>query len=221
MRTLILKGTVITGIVLFAFCGCNKNRETQQVVSPYMADITVVADKVLSGMDTQEVFADNPATGIYMVDDGIVPDFLIDETDLSGTDEQRAYIRDHSIIVCLKKLSLKESQKDSVLKELRIYNKCKEQAVSRAKEIYRDLQVKYKEKYNRLYNAFLNGSITGEKFKAMVAELRLEFKKELRSLHLKEKLDEAFKTCFRKFLAGLHPILTERQWNAFIACCKG
>jgi hypothetical protein len=107
-----------------------------------------------------------------------------------------------------------------VHKELRIYKDCKDKAVIRAKTIYRELQVKYKTKYSRIYNAFINGSITREKFKTLVAELRIEFKKELRSLHLKEKLDENFKACFRKFLVGLHPILSERQWNAFVTCYK-
>jgi len=214
------KGAIILAVSLIAILACNKTNELQQAQTSYNADINLIADQSISDMDSQEVYSDIPDSGIYMKDDGIVANFLIDETDMVGTDSLRAHIRDHSIIACLKGLSLTESQKTDIRKELRIYINCKEVAVKRAKAIYRDLHIKYKIKYIRIYNAFQNGSITREEFKNQVAKLRIEFKKELRSLHLKEKLNEAFKTCFREFLGGVHSILTERQWNAFVACCK-
>ena len=220
MRNLNAKGAIILGVALIAILACNKTNEIQQDQTSYKVDITAIADQSLSDMDAQEVYADNPDKGIYMLDDGIVANFLIDETDMGEADSLRAHIRDHSIIACLRGLSLTESQKTNVQKELGIYKNCKEDAVKRAKAIYRDLHIKYKIKYVRLYNAFQNGSITREEFKTQLAKLQMEFKKELRSLHLKEKLDEAFRRCFHEFLGGIHSILTERQWNAFIACCK-
>ena len=220
MRTLITKGTLFTGVVLITLFGCNKKKETQQVLTTYEDDITSITDKTIAGMDSQEVFSDNKDMPIYMLDDGIGSDFLIGESDLAGTDSARSHIRDHSFIACLKGLSLTESQKTDIYNELKSYNACKEKAVARAKTIYHDLQVKYKASYTLLYNAFIAGTISVEKFKSQVAELRIEFKKELRALQLKEKLDETFKICFRKFLTGLHQILTEQQWKAFITCCK-
>ena len=217
---MIKKEILIAVVLLLASFGCTKDKESQQVNSLFEDDIAAIADKAIAGMDSQEVFSDDQGMALYMLDDGIAPDFLIEETDLTGTDAQRAHIRDRSVIACLKKLSLTPAQKDSVVTALRQYKHCREKAITRAREIYHDLQAKYKEKYNRIHNAFLSGSITREKFNALVKELRHEFKRELRSLHLKEKLDEAFRTCFKQFLRTLHPILTERQWNAFVACCK-
>jgi hypothetical protein len=207
-------------VTLIAILACNKTNQPQQAQPSYNTDINAIADQSVSDMDTLEVYADNPDSGIYMLNYGIGPNFLIDETDLGETDSLRTYIRDHSIIPCLKGLSLTESQKTSVKKELQNYKNCKEDAVKRAKAIYHDLHIKYKLQYTRLYEALQNGSITREEFKTQLAKLRAEFKKEFHSLFLKEKLNEAFRTCFREFLGGIHSILTDRQWNAFVACCK-
>jgi hypothetical protein len=220
MKKYTTKGAIILGVIVVSMLGCNKTGEIQQTTTSVNSDITIITDQFISDMDSQDVYADDPGNGIYMKDEGIAPNFLIDETDLEGKDTLRTHIRDHSIIKCLKGLSLTESQKSDVLKELRSYKDCKEDAVQRAKAIYRKLHEIYKVKFARLYDAFKNGTITRDEFKTQSAKLRAEFKKELRSLHLKAKLDETFKKCFRELLGGIHSILTESQWNAFVACCK-
>lgn len=49
-------------------------------------------------------------------------------------------------------------------------------------------------------------------------DLRENFRKELRSKQIQEKLDEALKGCYKTFLGRLQNILNERQWKAFVAC---
>jgi len=209
-------------IFLFAafatFSGCKKQNEIT-TVSPE-DEIIALADKAITGMDTQEVYFDNPDIGIYMMNDGIPFDFLVEETDLEGKDTLRQKIRDHSFIACLRGLNLTETQVSEIKQDIKVYRKCKENAVQRAKEIYRELHQKYKIKYNRIYESFKNGTISKEKFKTLIAELKIEFRRELKSLQLKEKLHEAFKNCIRIFLKDLYGILTERQWNAFVECYK-
>jgi hypothetical protein len=204
--------------MLIAYTACKKQNETASV-SPD-DEIIAMADKAISGMDAQEVYSDNADIGIYMKNDGISADFMVEETDLEGKDTLRQNIRDHSFIACLRGLNLTETQVSEIKRDIKAFRECKENAVQRAKAIYRDLREKYKAKYDRIYAALQNGTISREKFKSLIAELRVEFRRELRSLHLKDKLDDAFRKCFRIFLKDLHSILTERQWNAFVECYK-
>jgi len=212
----------ISFILLFAalttFSGCKKQNETT-TVSPE-DEIIALTDKAITVMDSQEVYTDDTDQGIYMKNDGIPADFLVEETDLEGKDTLRQKIRDHSFIACLRGLNLTETQVYEIKQDIKVYRECNEKAVQRAKAIYRDLHEKYKAKYKRIYAALQDGSISKEKFKTLVAELKIEFRREVKSLQLKEKLQEAFKNCFRVFLKDLHSILTERQWNAFKECYK-
>ena len=211
--------SVIMLLVAFTtFTACKKQNDPT-TVSPE-TEITAMAEQAIAGMDNQEVYSDKPDMGIYMKNEGIPPDFLVEETDLEGKDSVRQNIRDHSFIACLRGLNLTESQILAIKQDIRDYRDCKENALQRAKTIYRDLNEKYKAKYKRIYAAFQNGTISREKFKTLVAELQVEFRRELRNLHLKEKLDDIFRSCFRIFLKDLHSILTERQWNAFVECYK-
>ena len=209
-------------ILLFAafatFSGCNKQHEPA-TVSPE-DEIIALADKAITGMDAQEVYSDNPDMGIYMNNEGIPSDFLVEETDLEGKDTVRSYIREKSFIACLRGLYLTETQVSEIKRDIKVYRECKENAVKRAKAIYRDLHEKYKAKYQRICEDFKNGTITREKFKELVDELKKEFRRELKDLQLKEKLHDTFKICFHQFLKDLHSIMTERQWNAFVECCK-
>jgi len=205
-------------VALAAFTGCNKQNETTIVSSE--DEINALTDQAITGFETQEVYSDESEKGIYMQDDGIPPDFLVEETDLEGKDTLRKHIRDHSFIDCLRGLNLSEIQKSEIKQGIREYRDCKGDAVKRAKAIYRELVEKYKIKFERIGEAYKNGTISREKFKELVAELKSEFRRELHSLQLKEKLHDALKTCFRSFLKDLHAILTERQWKAFVECYK-
>jgi hypothetical protein len=205
-------------LLLVVFTACTKQNETTRV--PSEDEIIALTDKAITGMDTQEIYTDDTCQVFYMKNDGISFDFLVEETDLEGKDTLRQKIRDHSFIACLRLLNLTETQVSEIKQDIKVYRECKGNAVQRAKAIYRELHEKYKAKYKRIYAALQDGSISKEKFKTLVAELKIEFRRELKSLQLKEKLHEAFKNCFRIFLKDLHSILTERQWNAFIECYK-
>ena len=126
----------------------------------------------------------------------------------------------NSFIHCLKGLSLSETQKAGIKQDLREYKACSQHAIQRAKTIYGEMREKYKVKYQRLWNAYQDGTITKEEFREKVTELKAAFKKELREMHVKEKLDDSLKICLRKFFKALHETLSERQWNAFVECYK-
>jgi hypothetical protein len=205
-------------VTFMTFLACKKQNESGTISSD--SEINSLADLAMNGLETQGVYSDNPDKGIYMKNEGIPSDFLVEESDLTGKDTLRQNIRDHSFIACLRGLNLAESQISEVKQNLRDYRGCKENAMQRAKAIYRDLHEKYMTKYKRIYAAFQNGTISKEKFKTLVVELKVEFRRELRSLQLKEKLGDAFKSCFRIFLKDLHSVLTEIQWNAFVECYK-
>jgi hypothetical protein len=201
------------------FSGCSKESSPSDSPAEDSA-ILALTNQAVAGMDTLAVYAGTPDAGIYMDGDGISPIFLADASDLTGDDGTRLFIRRHSFIKCLRGLSLTETQAQEVKSALRTYDACKDKAVKRAKAIYRELHATYKQKYGRIWQAYQSGSLTEREFKKLAEELRTAFRKELRSMHLKEKLDDAFRKCFREFLIQLKSVLTERQWIAFAECCR-
>jgi len=183
-----------------------------------------MVNKAGSGMDNQEVFADDSSLAIYMINDGIAADFLADERCMDeneqGLGTEIKFIRDHSFIHCLKGLSLSEIQKAAIIKYLGEYKACTQHSIERAKAIYSELCEKYNVMYRELWSALQKGSITKDVFQKKVNALKADFKKELRAMHLKEKLDDAFKACLRTFFKALHGTLSEHQWNVFVACAR-
>lgn len=209
---------MLIAVLVLGSVSCNKKDTTDERVVTSEEDYTLFTKAAIRSMDNQEVYSDNPELGIYMIDEGIAPCFLADATDLTGDDSQRTRIRRNCLITCLRGLSLNETQIPLVREDLRRYNACNETAINRARAIYNELQASYRQKYNRLNQAYQSGGISGEEFRAKVAELRTAFKRELRSLHLREKLDEALTRCLRTFLVELRSTLNDRQWNAFKEC---
>ena len=227
MNTLFKRYIFFPMILLFFATACTKDRSSTQEDS-YLEDIAVMLNQEANSLGIQEVITDDPSQNIYMINDGIPSDFLVDEsyleTSQQGTNTEdsinRVYIRDHSFIRCLRGLSLSENQVTLIKKDLREYNACNENAVKRAKKIYQNLKEKYRIQYKRLWNAYQNNTITLREFRLKVAELKENFKLELRNLHLKAKINEALKKCLRVFLIDLHGNLTERQWKAFVDCYR-
>jgi len=205
--------------MIIVMAGCKKENAPADTTGTD-ALIETMAGQALVEMENKEVYAGNAETAIYMDDDGISPAFLANESDLTGKDGTRQNIRKHSFIKCLRGLSLYGTQAVEVKTALRTYAACNDKAVKRAKAIYRELQAVYKQKYNRIYQAFVSGTITEREFKKQVEALRIAFKRELRSLHLKDKLDEAFAKCLRGFFGELKSVLTEKQWHAFTECYR-
>jgi hypothetical protein len=222
MRAIISIPFTFILVTLILFPGCKKENSTNH--ASYEDQIMIMVNKAGSDMDNQKVLTDDTSQTIYMINDGITADFLADDSCMEENEQvispENKFIRDHSFIHCLRGLSLSETQKAKIIQDLRVYKGCTEYAIQRAKTIYHDLRESYKVKYQRLSNAYQNGSITREEFRKKVAELKTAFKKELREMHLKEKLDDALKSCLRKFFKSLHETLTTRQWNAFVECNK-
>jgi hypothetical protein len=220
MRAIISVPFTVLLVTLILFPGCKKENSNNQ--ASYEDQILIMVNKAGSDMDNQEVLTDDASQTIYMINNGIAADFLADESCMEENEQvispENEFIRDHSFIHCLRGLSLSETQKAKIIQDLQVYKGCTEHAIQRAKTIYLDLRENYRIKYQRLWNAYQNGTITREELHKKVAELKAAFKKELREMHLKEKLDDALKSCLRKFFKALHETLTARQWNAFVEC---
>jgi hypothetical protein len=227
MKTTGFRSALLIGVLLFLIFACKKENNSDQNISD-LDEIKALIDQAGSEWDNQEVYADDDSQTLYMLLDGIPADFLVDETFLdehpqgiSGKDSTEVrLILKKSFIRCLRGLALSDSQVHVVKRYLNKYDACTEHAVQRAKAIYQKLKDQYHIKYKRLWNAFQNGTITKEEFLKKVRELKIAFKKELNSLHLKEKLHEALKQCLHTFFSELKGVLTVRQWKAFIECYR-
>jgi hypothetical protein len=226
MKNMIQKATIVLGVALIAFTSCRKDT-VQNVISG--DDETVLAAQAVNDMNAVGVITDESTSNIMMDDQGIAADFQVEATDcdlISGAngggadDSIRARVRARSFVKCLNGLNLSGGQKDSIKHLLRGYVDCKADAIARARSIYHDLQLVYKAKAEKLFQAFRDGKITKEQLEKSLKELRDNFRNDLRAKQIAEKLDDAMKACFTKFLRGLHSILNETQWKAFVACHK-
>jgi hypothetical protein len=205
---------------------CQKEQSFDQAVSED-DQINLLVDQSWNRMASEELFPENPSLGIDMLNEGIAADFLLDETYFEAapptntTNHTIWYsIRDHSFIQCLRGLQLSEEQTEGIRQSLGGYGSCKEDAIKRARQIYRELRSEYQQEFLRLVDAYRNGTLTKSEFRQKVAELRSDFRKELQRLHLHERLDEALKNCLHDCMRDLHGILTDRQWNAFVDCYR-
>jgi len=227
MRHQIPKSILYIFSVIAVFTSCQKDQSIDQVLSDG-DQITILLDQSWNRMASEDLFPVNPYLGIEMLNDGIASDFLLDETymeespaTINGNPANWDYNRDHSFIHCLRGLQLSTEQIANIKKELRVYEACKADAVEIARSIYRELRMEYHQVFLRLIGAYRNGTLTEREFKHKVAELRKDFRHELMRLHLREKLDRAFKRCLRDFMGELQGVLTNRQWSSFIECYRG
>lgn len=227
MRSQRLKPWFVIVVIAFSLSGCQKDQAIDQPISGD-EQIILLADQSWNQMASEGMFPENPSLGIDMLNEGIAPDFLIDESYLedlppANTENLENWyaVRNRSIIRCLRGIELSPEQTASARQDLQQYGQCKHDAVQRARSVYRELRMEYKQKFHRLVNAYRNGTLTEREFKQKVTELRADFRVELHRLHLQERLDEALKGCLHKFLRSLHGTLTESQWDAFVECYRG
>lgn len=229
MKNHIQKAALVLGVVLIAFTACKKEDLKRVVDTNDDTEMVALVDQAGAEMLSEEATSDNPEYGVALIDEGIAADFQVIASDLdeqegpAGIDDSRdlrRHVRSHSFIACLRKMELSDRQKAAVKKSIIAYEDCKSSAIHRARAIHKALVEKYQDKFERLRMAFKNGDITEEQFRAGVHRLRKAFNAELRQLQLQEKLDAAFKKCYREFLGNLKNILTEEQWKAFVNCHK-
>ena len=222
---MIQKMAVVLGVVCIAFTACKKDKMTTVTTTD---DETTLAAQAASDMDNVAVYTPDGTSDIYIDDEGIASDFLIEASDIDVVvgpaggpgDSMRNRVREHSLIHCLNGLHLTTEQKEKIRTALAANASCKETAVKRARAIYEELQKTYKGKAEVLVKKYKDGLITKAQLEASLKELRENFHRELRAKHLEEKLDDAMRGCLHDFLKAMRGILTEAQWKAFVACHK-
>ncbi|MBE0646882.1 MAG: hypothetical protein IH596_03765 [Bacteroidales bacterium] len=224
MRNQLFKSVLFFSSILFAITSCQKDQTPDQAIS---ADdqINILVDQSWNQMASEDLFPENTSLGIEMRNEGISADFLLDASYLEDSPPANCEnpanwysTRDHSLIQCLRGLSLSTEQKEAIRVDLRTFQSCKSDAIQRARAIYRELRAEYHHKFQRLVNAYHNGTLTQQEFKQKVHELRIDFRHELQRLHLHERLDQALKQCLHTFMRELHGVLNGEQWNSFVEC---
>ncbi|MBL7813035.1 MAG: hypothetical protein JNL57_12505 [Bacteroidetes bacterium] len=211
-------------LLLFAAEGCKKASTVTTV-----DDVESLTTQAGNDMNNVPVYADDNTGNVYMENEGISADFQVEDADMDfvtgpagggGNDSIRAGIRQRSFVKCLSGLGLSSGQKDSVRHLLGGFMECRHTALNRARELYHQLQKHYKAKADSLMAQFRAGSITKAQLAAGMASIRVQFRTDLRAKHIAEKLDDALRNCFEKFLRQLRGVLTTNQWRAFVACHK-
>lgn len=230
MKKTILKIALVFGAVIALSTGCKKDSTTNNTQTA--SDV----DNLVAQVDpiTQDAATADASTGeISMINDGINENMTVIADDIDATEgpaggsqdsadstELRRHIRAKSFIFCLRKLDLSQEQITKIKRALVSFEDCKGDAVKRARAIYAQLKDSYKEKAAKVHAAFKDGKITEAQYKQSIEDLRIAFVKDLRAMHLQEKIDVAFRGCMRELLGKLKLILTDAQWTSFVACQK-
>lgn len=225
-----LKNTVLAiGLMALGMVGCQKDTLNQNFATSENLDYQIqsLVTQTDNESDVLEVYVNENTSEMSVENEGIPTDYLVTSEDMNGAtgsmgdnSDKRKHIRDNSFIRCLKSLGLDDDQNKKLAIILAEYKDCNASAIKRARAIHAGLQDKYKELAAAQIKLYRNNEITKDELEARLKRIRMAFQKELRELHLKEKLHDAFKNCHDKMLRQLHGILTERQWAAFVKCYK-
>ncbi|NUM32016.1 MAG: hypothetical protein HUU47_06800 [Bacteroidetes bacterium] len=225
-----LKNTALAiGLMALGMVGCQKDTLNQNFTDSENLDYQIqsLVTQTDNESDVLEVYLDDNTSEIAVQNEGIPTDYLVTSEDLSetsgaigGNTDNRKHIKDNSFLRCLKGLGLDSDQYRKLAIILAEFKDCNASAIKRARTIHAELQKKYKELAEAQIKLYKNNEITKSELEARLKRIRMAFHKELRDLHLKEKLADAFKNCHDKMLRQLHGILTDRQWAAFVKCYK-
>jgi hypothetical protein len=221
------KAALAFGIMALAFIGCRKEQLNLNPALNTNSETEIQALAVQTETEDNVILYDDVTNEMVAANEGISVDYLVNSDDLdenenlsgrhsSGRDD----IRNHSFMRCLRDLKLDSAQMRQLRIALKDYNDCNASAVHRARAIHAKLAAKYKDLAAEQAQLLKDGKITKAEFQQRIERIRKAFQKELRELQLKEKVNAALKDCHAKFLRQLNGILTERQWNAFVACYK-
>jgi len=217
------------GIMALGITGCKKECMESPVSDNDLSssEIQAMVVQTENGGSEPEITFDEVTASMAAVNEGIAPDYLVSSEDLEADEnssnpavQSRSSIRNNSFIRCIRGVKPDSVQARQIKAALADYNDCKSSAIKRAGTIHRQLQAKYKGLVEDQKELLKDSSITRAQYKERITRLRFAFQKELKDLHLKEKLGDALKACHEKFLRKLNGILSERQWKAFIACVK-
>ena len=221
------KAALAFGIMALAFIGCRKEQLNLNPALNTNSETEIQALAVQTETEDNVILYDDVTNEMVAANEGISVDYLVNSDDLdenenlsgrhsSGRDD----IRNHSFMRCLRDLKLDSAQMRQLRIALKDYNDCNASAVHRARAIHAKLAAKYKDLAAEQAQLLKDEKITKAEFQQRIERIRKAFQKELRELQLKEKVNAALKDCHAKFLRQLNGILTERQWNAFVACYK-
>ena len=229
MKKMKNKAIVVLGAAILAFSACKKDA-VQLATNSSSNDITALSDQAESEIANVDIQNLDPALGIFMETEGIAVDYTVIASDLESDDvvsrtnrsdsDFAAAVHSRSFIVCVRAAKLDSTQKRAVVKALKAYEECKGAAMKRARAIYANLKLQYRDSVENLMKDLKAGNISKADFAAGMHRLRVEFRKDLMDMHIREKLNIAFRNCYRDFLATLKSIMTADQWAAFVKCHK-
>lgn len=204
--------------------GCSKE-EIPSVQSPASSELSIPEIDVLVNQTDEEFSAPELNGGteneVFSSEyDGIPDAYQVDEStaDNLSSNSVSGHATGKRMRKCLSGLKLSNDQIAKLKRLFVSYHDCKSGIVKRHALAMRSLIAKYNEKHDMLVKALRNGRITKAEFEKHVKALRIEFKRSANQLAKSSRM--ALRNCYSKMLRGLHSILNERQWKAFVNCYR-
>ncbi|MEZ4805232.1 MAG: hypothetical protein R2852_07060 [Bacteroidia bacterium] len=204
------------------FTACSKE-ETQINTSPSASELSIPEIDVLSTIADEEfinseIDGGTEAEEFTVQNDGIPDAYQVSESSLDFNSNAKRGLHVDRFKACLSKLKLSSDQIMKLRHLYKEYQGCNASIIKRYKHALRQMQIKYNGKYHALVKALRNGRITKAEFEKHVKVLRAEFKRAKYNLAVKSRA--ALKTCYIKMLRGMHGVLNDRQWKAFVNCYR-
>lgn len=216
-RKLIHLGLALSLVTMLIVAGCKKESAT-----PSSADNSAQYDATLLVNDADNSYTEVSVTGgdenteFSSENEGLPEAYLLVETDMDDAGYKRGNLR--RFFMCLKKLTLTDTQVAMIRKDLREYEACKASDIKLHREAYAKLVLRVNRSRQELVDDFKGGKITRAQFDQGMKDLRADF---VKSLHdIKASYAKTLKACHEKFIRGIKDILTTAQWRDFVNCYR-
>lgn len=208
-------------VAAFTFSSCSKEETFTNAGS---ASATPQGSSVLVSQAEHEFLnygstEDENYTGDYATDEAGLPDAY--QVTAGTADELFSAKRDGNaagIRKCLSGLGLDTPQLQQIKRIFAAYEDCKSDAIRTHIAGLRNLIERRNAAMRKLLADRKSDSITQREFVSRVKSMNIRFKRA--RFELAEKSKDAISACYKDMLNRLNGVLTDRQWNAFVACYR-
>ncbi len=213
-----IAATAFSAILLTA---CSKTEQqpapgTDSHIESSSSEITVLTDVADNEFMNMEVSDGNETEGFMVENDGLPDAYQVSEStaDEVGKRDDRA----KRFKACLVKLQLSQEQIAKMRRIFKAYEDCKGSIIARHALAVKELLAKFNARHEELLKALKSGRINKQQFEEKMKAMRIEFNRTTAAFA--EKARAALKDCYMHMLRGMHGVLTDRQWKAFVNCYR-
>ena len=216
-RKLIHLGLALSLVTMLIVTGCKKESTTPSSTdNSAQYDATLLVNDADNNYNEVTVAGGDENAEFSSDNEGLPEAYLLVETDMDDAGYKRGDLR--RFFMCLKKLTLTDTQVAMIRHQLREYETCKAMDIKGHREAYAKLVIRINHARQELIDDLKGGKITRTQFEQGMKDLRADF---IKSLHdIKASYAKTLRACHEKFIKAIRNILTPGQWKDFVDCYR-